>query len=75
MSEIDLFSVVLGPGEWRSYDYKHEETGAEVLKAQHPEFELIGFHAPQEAARVPAEAVEYSRQGQVAAMSWRSNGE
>jgi nitrite reductase (cytochrome c-552) len=31
----------------RFYDYKHEETGAEVLKAQHPEFELWsqGIHA------------------------------
>jgi nitrite reductase (cytochrome c-552) len=31
----------------RFYDYKHGETGAEVLKAQHPEFELWsqGIHA------------------------------
>src|SRR5687768_9331258 len=31
----------------RFYDYKHAETGAEVLKAQHPEFELWsqGIHA------------------------------
>jgi nitrite reductase (cytochrome c-552) len=34
----------------------------------------MGFHAPQEAARVLAEATDYSRQGQVAAMSWRNNG-
>jgi nitrite reductase (cytochrome c-552) len=31
----------------------------------------MGFHAPQEAARVLAEATDYSRQGQVAALSWR----
>lgn len=31
----------------RFYDYKHKETGAEILKAQHPEFELWsqGIHA------------------------------
>jgi nitrite reductase (cytochrome c-552) len=31
----------------RFYDYKHAETGAEVLKAQHPEYELWsqGVHA------------------------------
>ncbi len=31
----------------RFYDYKHKESGAEVLKAQHPEFELWsqGIHA------------------------------
>ncbi len=35
----------------------------------------MGFHAPQEAARVLAEATDYSRQGQVAAIHWRNNGE
>lgn len=36
----------LSTGE-RFYDYKHTETGAEILKAQHPEFELWsqGIHA------------------------------
>jgi nitrite reductase (cytochrome c-552) len=36
----------LSSGE-RFYDYKHKETGAPVLKAQHPEFELWsqGIHA------------------------------
>ncbi|NNE42632.1 MAG: ammonia-forming cytochrome c nitrite reductase subunit c552, partial [Gemmatimonadetes bacterium] len=31
----------------RFYDYKHKETGAEILKAQHPEYELWsqGIHA------------------------------
>jgi nitrite reductase (cytochrome c-552) len=35
------------PDSERFYDYKHAETGAEVLKAQHPEFELWsqGIHA------------------------------
>jgi nitrite reductase (cytochrome c-552) len=34
-------------GGERFYDYKHQETGAPVLKAQHPEFELWsqGIHA------------------------------
>lgn len=31
----------------------------------------MGFHAPQEAARVLGEAADYARQGQVAAMDWR----
>ena len=35
----------------------------------------MGFHAPQEAARILAEATDYSRQGQVAAMNWRRGGE
>ena len=36
----------LSSGE-RFYDYKHKETGAEILKAQHPEYELWsqGIHA------------------------------
>jgi nitrite reductase (cytochrome c-552) len=35
------------PNGERFYDYKHAETGAEILKAQHPEFELWsqGIHA------------------------------
>jgi nitrite reductase (cytochrome c-552) len=34
-------------GEGRFYDFRHKESGAEVLKAQHPEFELWsqGIHA------------------------------
>ena len=31
----------------------------------------MGFHAPQEAARVLGEAADYARQGQVAAMKFR----
>ena len=31
----------------------------------------MGFHAPQEAARILGEAVDYARQGQVAAVNWR----
>ena len=30
----------------------------------------MGFHAPQEAARILGEAADYARQGQVAAMRW-----
>ena len=35
------------PNGERFYDYKHKESGAEILKAQHPEFELWsqGTHA------------------------------
>jgi nitrite reductase (cytochrome c-552) len=29
----------------------------------------MGFHAPQEAARVLGEAIDYARQGQIAAMT------
>ena len=32
----------------------------------------MGFHAPQEAARVLGEAADYARQGQVAAMAWNT---
>ena len=31
----------------------------------------MGFHAPQEASRVLAEAADYARQGQVAALKWK----
>ena len=30
----------------------------------------MGFHAPQEAARVLGEALDYARQGEIAAMRW-----
>jgi nitrite reductase (cytochrome c-552) len=30
----------------------------------------MGFHAPQEAARILGEAADYARQGQIAAMKW-----
>lgn len=33
----------------------------------------MGFHAPQEAARILAEAADYARQGQVAALNWKRN--
>ena len=32
----------------------------------------MGFHAPQEAARILAEAADYARQGQIAAMKWNA---
>jgi nitrite reductase (cytochrome c-552) len=32
----------------------------------------MGFHAPQEAGRVLAEAADYARQGQIAALQWRT---
>jgi nitrite reductase (cytochrome c-552) len=34
----------------------------------------MGFHAPQEAARVLGEAADYARQGQVAAIEWKDGG-
>jgi nitrite reductase (cytochrome c-552) len=34
----------------------------------------MGFHAPQEAARILGEAADYARQGQVAAIRWREEG-
>ena len=34
----------------------------------------MGFHAPQEAARVLGEAADYARQGQVAALRWQEAG-
>jgi nitrite reductase (cytochrome c-552) len=44
--EADWNSTTFPDGT-RFFDYKHAETGAEVLKAQHPEFELWsqGIHA------------------------------
>ncbi|TPW11281.1 MAG: cytochrome c-552 [bacterium] len=30
----------------------------------------MGFHAPQEAARVLGEAADYARQGEIAAITW-----
>jgi nitrite reductase (cytochrome c-552) len=32
----------------------------------------MGFHAPQEAAKVLAEAADYARQGQIAALNWNA---
>jgi nitrite reductase (cytochrome c-552) len=34
----------------------------------------MGFHAPQEAARVLGEAADLARQGQIAALKWRTSG-
>jgi len=31
----------------------------------------MGFHAPQEAAKVLGEAADYARQGEVAALRWK----
>ena len=36
---------------------------------------MASCRAPQEAARVLAEAIDYSRQGQVAAINWGEGGE
>jgi hypothetical protein len=32
----------------------------------------MGFHAPQEAASILGEAIDYARQGQIAAQTWRT---
>jgi nitrite reductase (cytochrome c-552) len=34
----------------------------------------MSFHAPQEAAHVLGQAADLARQGQIAAMRWRSSG-
>src|SRR5690242_10968156 len=34
----------------------------------------MGFHAPQEAARVLGEAADFARQGQISALKWRTGG-
>jgi len=41
------WNATMFEGNERFYDYKHQETGAPILKAQHPEFELWsqGIHA------------------------------
>ncbi len=41
------WNETLLPGGERFFDYKHSESGAEILKVQHPEFELWsqGIHA------------------------------
>lgn len=48
MDDLEQFwdETTLSNGE-RFYDYKHKESGAPILKAQHPEFELWsqGIHA------------------------------
>ena len=43
----DTWNATTFPDGERFYDYKHKETGAPILKAQHPEFELWsqGVHA------------------------------
>ena len=52
------------PDGHRFYDWKHEETGAELLKAQHPEFELYsqGVHARAGVACADCH-MPYERQG------------
>src|SRR5262245_46923247 len=54
------------PDGHRFYDWKHEETGAEVLKAQHPEFEMWsqGIHARSGVACADCH-MPYKREGAV----------
>jgi len=33
----------------------------------------MGFHAPQEAARILGEVADFARQGQIAAMRWKES--
>jgi nitrite reductase (cytochrome c-552) len=56
----------LFPDGHRFYDWKHEQTGAEVLKAQHPEFELWsqGIHARSGVACADCH-MPYKREGAV----------
>jgi len=46
--------------------------GKYQAKAENGYHHSRGFHAPQEAARVLAEAADYARQGQVAALRWKA---
>jgi len=43
----EFWDAIRFPGGERFFDYEHKETGAKILKAQHPEFELWsqGIHA------------------------------
>ncbi len=52
------------PDGHRFYDYKHGETGAEIIKAQHPEFELWsqGTHAKAGVSCADCH-MPYTRQG------------
>src|SRR4051812_8427091 len=54
------------PDGHRFYDWKHAETGAEVLKAQHPEFEMWsqGIHARSGVACADCH-MPYKREGAV----------
>jgi nitrite reductase (cytochrome c-552) len=54
------------PDGLRFYDWRHEETGAEVLKAQHPEFEMWsqGIHARSGVACADCH-MPYKREGAV----------
>jgi nitrite reductase (cytochrome c-552) len=63
----DAYRFPPEPGEsegHRFYDWKHAETGAEMLKAQHPEFELYsqGVHARSGVACADCH-MPYERQG------------
>ena len=69
-------------------DRRGEEGGRDRRSSSQPALELqrkaqwrldfvaaensMGFHAPQEAARVLGEAIDYARQGELAATRWRS---
>ena len=69
-------------------DRRGEEGGRDARRSSQPALELqrkaqwrldfiaaensMGFHAPQEAARVLGEAIDYARQGEVAAARWKS---
>jgi len=54
------------PDGHRFFDWKHKETGAEVLKAQHPEFEMWsqGIHAQSNVACADCH-MPYQREGAV----------
>jgi nitrite reductase (cytochrome c-552) len=61
------FPVQLGETEaHRFYDWKHAETGAELIKAQHPEFEMYsqGIHAKSGVACADCH-MPYERQGAI----------
>ena len=60
------------------YDYVHHDLAAALALQRKAQWRLdfvaaensMGFHAPQEAARILGEAADYARQGQIAAIEW-----
>ena len=50
----------------------HDFIGKYIAKSENGYHHSMGFHAPQEAAKVLGEAADLARQGQVAAINWNA---
>ena len=75
---MDLLDAVVAARQAGATDAQLEEALELQRKAQwRLDFiaaeNSMGFHAPQEAARVLGEAADYARQGQVAALRWQED--